>query len=208
MAVCDSVKSDCTPRDDPGVSSQTAFIKMDCRALLQRVTIGLARACNMMLRMLQRYVQVLSMLAACVLPSLPSVAQGKCSKPQAVTDRKFVPGQVWSYETRPGEESSRVTILRIEKIARLGTVIHIRIDGVHFSNCTGGPRPDLIQHSPFTRAALEASVRTKVGVVTTLPDYAAGYQAWLNYCGGVYTIPVERVVATDDATFNAGFGCR
>jgi hypothetical protein len=118
-----------------------------------------------------------------------------------------VPGQVWSYKTRPGEESSTLTILRVEKTPKLGTIVHLRIDRVHFSNCTGGPSPEVIEHAPFTRAALEASVTMKVNSVTQVPAYDAGYKDWLSHCGGVYTITVDRMVAVDDATFNAGLGC-
>jgi hypothetical protein len=135
------------------------------------------------------------------------VPQTQCAQPQVTTDSKFEPGQVWSYKTRPGEERSTVTILRIEKTPKLGTIIHIRIDGVHFSNCTGGPAPRLVQHAPFNRAALEASLTAKVGSVSVLPDYSAGYGDWLSHCGGVYTTSVDQMVALNDAQFGSSLGC-
>lgn len=157
--------------------------------------------------MLTRYLEATSLLPAWLLSFAISAAQSSCVQPQLVTDPMFLPGQVWSYKTRPGEESSTLTILRVEKTPQLGTIVHLRIDGVHFRNCTGGPSPEVIEHAPFARAALEASVTTKVNSVSKAPDYDAGYHDWLSHCGGVYTITVDRVVATDDATFRAGLGC-
>ena len=159
-------------------------------------------------RMLTPNSKVILILLAWLLQLPISVAQSSCVRPELVSDSKFAPGQVWSYKTRPGEEGSTITILRIEETPKLGTIVHVRIDGIHFSNCTGGPSPSLIQHAPISRAALEASVIAKLTSVPRVPDYAAGYQDWLVHCGGVYTIPVDRVIAADDVTFNAGLGCR
>ena len=158
-------------------------------------------------RMLTRYLKVISLLSAVVVPLPTSLAQSSCAQPQLVADSKFVPGQVWRYKTRPGEENSTVTILRVEKTPKLGTIVHVRVDGVRFTNCTGGPSPTAIEHAPLSRAALEASVTGKVGSVPKVPDHAAGYQDWLSHCGGVYMITVDRVVGTDDASFSAGLGC-
>jgi hypothetical protein len=151
--------------------------------------------------------KLIPLLSASLMPLPISVAQSNCAQPQLVKDVKFVPGQVWSYKTRPGEEDSTVTILRVESTPKLGVIVHVRIDGIHFSNCTGGPSPRRIEHAPFSRAALEASVGSKVGSLSKVPDYSAGYHDWLSHCGGVYKGTVDRVVATDDATFNAGLGC-
>lgn len=157
--------------------------------------------------MLTRSLKAISLLSALHVTLPTSLAQSRCLQPQLVSDSKFVPGQVWRYKTRLGDESSTVTILRVEKTPKLGIIVHVRIDGVHFRNCTGGPSPTLIEHAPLSRAALEASVTGQVGSVSKVPDYAAGYQEWLSHCGGVYTITVDRVVGTDDASFSAGLGC-
>jgi hypothetical protein len=158
--------------------------------------------------MLTRYSKLSFLLSLLLLSPPLFVAQSNCAHPEVITDPKFAPGQVWSYKARSGEESSTVTILRIEKTPKLGTIVHIRIDGIHLKNCTGGASPRLIEHAPFTRAALDASVTTEVGSVSKLPDYDAGYQDWLSHCDGVYTIPVDRMVAIDDAQFSASLGCR
>jgi hypothetical protein len=45
-----------------------------------------------------------------------------------------VEGQVWSYKTRPGEESSRVLINKIEAMPKLGKVFHISVSAVKVKN--------------------------------------------------------------------------
>lgn len=155
-----------------------------------------------------RYMQQTVVLLLGGLLALPtSIAQSNCAQPVVARDPKFAPGQVWSYKTRFGEERSTVTILRIEKTPKMGTIVHIRIEGVHFSNCTGGPAPDLIAHAPFARAALEESVISKITTVKSLPDYESGYHDWLSHCGGAYTISVAHAVAIDDAQFGVSVGC-
>ena len=39
-------------------------------------------------------------------------------------------GQVWSYKTRAGEESSTVLINKVEQNDKLGKIYHISLDGV------------------------------------------------------------------------------
>ncbi len=134
--------------------------------------------------------------------------QRNCAAPQAAVDSTYSPGQVWSYKTRPAESSSTVTILRVETTPRIGTIIHVRIDGVRFKNCTGGPAPNTIEHAPFAKSALDKSVGHQLSTVPRLPDFEAGYGDWLAHCGGVYTITLAEVVSADDATFNAGLGCK
>jgi hypothetical protein len=131
----------------------------------------------------------------------------KCSEPQAVVDSTYAAGQVWTYKTRQGESSSTLTILRVESLPKVGVIIHVRVDGVHFKNCTGGPSPTTIQHSPFTKAAIDKSVTHLLRTTQEVPDFESGYRDWIAHCGGVYTIGVAEMVDVDDRTFNAGLGC-
>jgi hypothetical protein len=129
-----------------------------------------------------------------------------CAEPQSVVDPKYSPGQVWSYKTRPGESSSTVTILRVENLPKVGVIVHVRIDGVRFKNCTGGPAPTSVEHAPFTKASIDESVIRELRATSRLPEFEAGYKDWLAHCGGVYTITLADMVEADDATFNAGPG--
>jgi hypothetical protein len=137
------------------------------------------------------------------------VAQDKsrpCPEPTETKDSKFRPGQVWQYKTRPHEEGSRLTILKVESLAKLGTIVHIRVEKVRLKNCTGGPEPDKFEHMPFTRDAIERSV-TKLVKESSIPDFHAGYDEWRNACGGVYTITVAEAIQVSEDTFRKGLGC-
>ena len=105
----------------------------------------------------------------------------KCAGPQTFADSKYSPRQVWSYKTRPGESSSIVTILRIETLPKVGVIVHVRIDGVHFKNCTGGPAPTTVQHAPFTKAAIDLSVTRQLRTISEMQESEAGYKDWLEH---------------------------
>ena len=111
-----------------------------------------------------------------------------------VTDPKYKPGQVWSYQTRPGEDASTLTVLRVEEAPEKKRIVHIRVDRIQLKNCAGGPGPDTAGHMPFAREALDASV-IKVLRTGDVPDYKKWLQSvapgmgrrqrWVlrNYCG-------------------------
>jgi hypothetical protein len=128
-----------------------------------------------------------------------------CTAPRPAQDNKFHPGQVWQYKTRPGEENSFVTILKVESLPK-GIIIHVRIDKVRLKNCAGGPEPETIEHMPFAREAIENSVTKLLKEDSKIPDFQ-GYDDWRNACGGVYTISIAGAVKVDETTFNQNLGC-
>ena len=130
-----------------------------------------------------------------------------CASPEPIKDSKFRPGQVWIYKNRVGEEKSFLTILTVESLPQLGTIVHIRVDKIRLWNCTGGPEPDNFQHMPFTREAIERSVTKLQKESSDIPDHQAGYDEWRGACGGVYTITVAEAVSAGEATFRKGLGC-
>lgn len=131
----------------------------------------------------------------------------ECATPQIVTDSKYAPGQVWTYKTRPNENSSKITILRVEGTPKLGTIIHIRIDNVRIKSCSDGSYLTSIEHAPFSKAAIDRSIIDLVKREEKLPDFRAGYSDWLTHCGGVYTIAVAEAVAADETALNSGQEC-
>jgi len=136
------------------------------------------------------------------------IAQDKtrtCPEPTESSDLKFRPGQVWQYKTRPNDDASTLTILKIETLPKQGTIIHIRIDRIRIRNCKGGPEPDTL-HIPFTRHAVERSV-TKLVKEGIVPEFQAGYDAWKNACGGVYTTSVADAVQGIEDGFRNSLGC-
>ena len=140
---------------------------------------------------------------------MPCYAKDKtCASPEPLKDSNFRPGQVWLYKNRSAEDKSFLTILRIESLPKIGTIIHIRVDKISLHNpCAGGPEPDNFQHMPFTRDAIERSVTKLQKESPDIPDYQAGYDEWRGACGGVYTVTVAEAVAAGDATFRKGLGC-
>ncbi len=126
-----------------------------------------------------------------------------CPASTSIVDSTYSPGQVWSYNPREGESEATLTILKVEALPKVGTLVHIRVDGVRLKSCSGAPDLTAVAHAPFTREALNRSVRRllRTGPV---PDFAAGYDSWRQHCGGVYTTTVAEMEAVDEKTFNQG----
>jgi len=82
----------------------------------------------------------------------------------------FLPGQVWQYDTRPGEESSTLTILSIEE-GEDHAIIHIRLDNINFIN------DGCLPHLAFSADAIMASV-TDFIKHDVVPDFKEGYDHW------------------------------
>jgi len=133
--------------------------------------------------------------------------QHPCPTPQALKDEKYAAGQIWSYKTRPGESASTITILRVESLEKLGTVVHLRINDVHLKNCQGASELNLIAHAPFARDAIDRSVLRRLKSESELPDFKEGYEAWRSACGGAYTISVAEMLNVVEKTYSTGSGC-
>jgi hypothetical protein len=92
---------------------------------------------------------------------------------------KYEVGQVWRYRTRPHEQDSVLVIAKVESYPKIGSVIHICVEGVKIANPdpTGEPIKR-IGHMPFGDAALDASVTERAGSRAELPPFADGYLEW------------------------------
>jgi hypothetical protein len=128
------------------------------------------------------------------------------------TDEKFRAGDVWEYQTRQGEEHSRITILRVDDSPELGTIVHVGVDKIRFANCHGGPEPDSVPHMPFARKALDGSIAKKVASGQPMPDYEEGYRDWREAYeqkhAGIYVVGVANAVSVAEKTFQKGIGCK
>jgi hypothetical protein len=127
-------------------------------------------------------------------------------------DSKFSVGDIWDYRTRPGEAGSRLIVTRIDESPELGAIIHIAINGVKFQNCHGGNAPDNIQHMPFARKVLDASVMHRVTSAQPIPEeLVSAYEEWksayLNKKAGIYIVSVPEAVRVAEATFRRGIDC-
>jgi hypothetical protein len=109
----------------------------------------------------------------------------------------FMPGQVWQYQARPGEENSTLTVLCIDELEE-DAIIHIRVDGIHLGN------GDSIEHLPFSSSALEASLTTFIKHLDKAPEFSEGYDQWKaafdSGIAGYWKITVAEVLEALSAT--------
>lgn len=107
----------------------------------------------------------------------------------------FEAGQIWEYRTRPGEESSRLYIARVDQL-RGGAAFHIFLDGLHLKN-PGGEQSSL-GHAPVNEETLKASVTSLVAERANVPDVSEGYNLWRAAYdrgeAGVFDIPVANLI--------------
>jgi hypothetical protein len=105
------------------------------------------------------------------------------------SSQKFSPGQVWTFHLDPGEPAATLTVLKVEKIEKLGEVVHISVSAVRVP---GGVTR--IGHLPMSSAALDKSV---VELVRTdgAPADLVGYEQWKRAKGGVFTTSVSDAMS-------------
>ena len=112
---------------------------------------------------------------------------------------QYRPGQVWRYQTRPGEEESRLIIAKIDQ-ASGKNIVHIQVTGVRIKNPhVEGRIQDYLPHSPISEEALKASVIEMTGEDGQLiGGFDEGYAQWLSAYksgkGGVFSIPVKEII--------------
>jgi hypothetical protein len=121
-------------------------------------------------------------------------------------DKKYRPGQVWQYKTRQGEQDSRITVLKVEALPKVGTVVHVRVDHVRLRNCSGGPELDTVKHMPFSKDAMERSTTKLEKGGVDIPDLS-GYEQWRAECGGVFKLTVAEAIKAVEYGYNKRLGC-
>ena len=119
----------------------------------------------------------------------------------------FAPGQVWTYNTRPGEERSRIVICRVETDPKLGEVVHIHVNGVRLKNKHApGGSSDQVGHMPYSGEALRKSLTKLESTGAALPAFEDGYQEWRGAFdkgkAGVGTAPVSEAIAGTESALN------
>jgi hypothetical protein len=116
-------------------------------------------------------------------------------------------GQVWRYQTRPGEENSRVLINKIEAHDKLGRIFHISVLAVQVKNprIAGGISTEL-PHFPVSEQTLKDSLLEQEGSQAPNPDYLEGYDIWKAAFdkgeAGVFTITVADIVGVVEQSIN------
>jgi hypothetical protein len=122
---------------------------------------------------------------------------------QSIQIEKYKVGQVWKYNNRNGEDSSIVTILKIEKYEKGDTIIHIRVDGVNiYSPQSSNGYSHFVGHLPFSLTSISNSVIELVGQNNNLPDFSDGYnqwkEAWDKGKGGYWTVDLKEALNAID----------
>ena len=109
-------------------------------------------------------------------------------------------GETWDYKTRPGEEGSTLTIVRVGSSPSYGVIVSVRIDGLRMEspNAKDGAFVE-IAHVPFAEAAIEASVTNRAAVgVPASAESDAGYEEWRTHfdagAAGFWTVSVAEAV--------------
>jgi hypothetical protein len=125
-----------------------------------------------------------------------------------VTVSRFRAGQVWKYQTRPGEWDSLLTVVLVEDHEKLGTIVHIRVDGLAQRNphAPGGVNT-VVHHMPFAAEAMDRSVVQLVLVDAPVPaSYAEGYGIWKEAFdkgeASIFTITVAEALTTCEQALN------
>lgn len=87
-------------------------------------------------------------------------------------------GDCWSYDTRPGEESSYLVIRKVETLPRIGEVAHIAIFGLHMKNPLSRKPLITIPYVAITGAALRGSIKQRLNVPVPQNEWLMGYTSW------------------------------
>jgi hypothetical protein len=119
----------------------------------------------------------------------------------------FAPGQIWTYCSRPGEDTSRIVVCRVEADPKLGQIVHIHVNGLHFKNKhVPGGVSDQIGHMPYSADALQNSVVKLEATTEALPPFEDGYQEWRNAFelgnAGVWTASVAEAISGIESALN------
>lgn len=106
--------------------------------------------------------------------------------------REYAVGQVWAYQTAPGDEASLIKIQEVDTVGPKDQmeVFHISMIGLEVPWQDG---PLVIQHLPVSRETLDASVTVQVESTAVFPDYREGRAVWEEANGGVFTITLAEI---------------
>lgn len=126
---------------------------------------------------------------------------GFLSRNAAAGAHNYIEGQVWTYRTRPGEESSTVQINKIERNAKLENIFHISVFDVRLNNPHApGELVTELPHFPVSRESLDKSVLKLAGAPPRQVAYEEGYAEWKRAFdagqAGIFTISVAEIVSS------------
>ncbi len=95
------------------------------------------------------------------------------------SDGKYRVGERWHYRTRPGEEQSLMTVVRVESSPRLGIIVHVSVDGLSIENLDAPAGViDTIGHLPMAEEAVDNSVTARSATNLPVSGRDEGYEEW------------------------------
>jgi hypothetical protein len=106
-------------------------------------------------------------------------------------------GQVWEYRSRPGEESSSLTVIDVEDIGVGVRVIHVALDGLkRKSKQTGKIKEWFISHTPIDQNVLKPSLIKVISHKSCVIN--EGLQYWREEYkkgeAGVWSVDITMVI--------------
>ena len=120
--------------------------------------------------------------------------------PEVFEPARFGEGQVWEYHVRPGDEGSLLRIQQVETSPEgRDPVYHISVIGVRLNGQAG----TMIAHLPVSEQTLNASVTRESPSDAAFPSAAEGIATWRANRGGVFDIPLARIIEAIDASIRA-----
>lgn len=148
--------------------------------------------------------RMLSLLAAFCIGAAAAALAEELPPPEPAVSSQFSPGQVWRYKTRPGEESSRVVIGKVERAPNLGTIVHVKLIGLSIEG--PGGVASVMSHAPVSEAQVSASVTELTSEVADLEGFAEGYGTWLSAFragkAGVFTRTLAEIAEYMERALN------
>jgi hypothetical protein len=107
----------------------------------------------------------------------------------------FMAGQVWRYKTRPGEESSRAIVGRVETDEEGQVIVHVKLTALRLvtPHAPDGYYPSL-SHVPVAEEAFAQSITAPTSEIPDLAEFEDGYQMWAEDHGGVFTVSLARII--------------
>ncbi|MCR4337600.1 MAG: hypothetical protein NUV91_07340 [Candidatus Omnitrophica bacterium] len=110
----------------------------------------------------------------------------------------FAAGQQWAYRTRPGEERSTLTVLKVEDYSLYGILVHISVEDINMRAPASSKIVTEIKHFVLTETALQQSVSQLIRIDAPLTNFDSEYVNWRNLFvkgkGKVFDIEVSEVI--------------
>lgn len=128
---------------------------------------------------------------------------------QDTVDSKYHVRDSYSFKSRDFEPNARLIILKVEHQNKNGNIIHVRVDSIKIKSSENPVKYlTVINHMPFSEAALDSSGLRKIGKDKSISDYSEGYKEWRTSFdkgeAGVFSITVGKAVEYMEQTMLKG----